>query len=455
MEHDRRIQATFLDANLGISGNSNQALSMAHGEFVVLLDHDDLLAPNLLYEVVRLLNQDHTADIIYYDEDKVSEDGTNRRDPWFKPGRWSPDLLLSTNYLMHSVIRRTLLLEANGFDSQMDGAQDWDLSLRLTSKPRQIRHIPRVLYHWRQMPGSAARDANAKPWALPAQERCVAAQLERMEVPGARVVFPSLGRVRVLWPSTGMKVSIIIPTKDKVELLRDCLSSILAQTSYPDYEIILVDTGSTADETRSYYAELAAEPRVRIVEYSGAFNYSLANNLGVQHASGELLLFLNNDTAALDPDWLDELAGWAARPEVGVVGCKLLRPDGTIQHAGIIMGLAGHGSHIFEGEREDHYGLFGSSEWYRDYLAVTGACMAMRREVFEELGGFDPAYQIGYGDIDICLRAGAASYRVVYTPFARVLHHEGATRGFNRAAERCAAGLDAHAADHPGGRSVL
>jgi O-antigen biosynthesis protein len=429
-QQDRRIQVQFLDGNQGISGNSNQALRMATGEFVVLLDHDDLLAPNLLYEIVKLLNQERDADIIYYDEDKISEDGAARNAPWFKPGRWSPDLLLSTNYLMHAAIRRALLLDVGGFDPQMDGAQDWDLALRLTEKTHKLGHIPRVLYHWRQVPGSAAHDANAKPWAYAAQERCIEAHLQRLGVTGARVVFPSLGRVRIRWPNSGAKVSIIIPTRDKVELLRACVTSILAQTSYPNYEIVLVDTGSAQPATHQYYDELASESRVRIIAQAGPFNYSLVNNLGARDAGGDVLLFLNNDTEALEADWLEELVGWAERPEVGIVGCKLIRPDRTIQHAGIVMGLAGHGSHIFDGDRENDYGPFGSPEWYRDYLAVTGACMAMRREVFERLGGFDGAYQVGYGDIDICLRAVEAGYRVVYTPFARVLHHEGGTRGF-------------------------
>jgi glycosyltransferase involved in cell wall biosynthesis len=313
----------------------------------------------------------------------------------------------------------------------MDGAQDWDLALRLTEKTDKLGHIPRVLYHWRQVPGSAARDASAKPWAYAAQERCIEAHLRRLGVSGARVVFPSLGRVRVRWPSSGAKVSIVIPTKDKVELLRACVASILARTTYANYEIVLVDTGSTQQATHQYYDELNAEPRVRIITQAGPFNYSLVNNLGAREASGDVLLFLNNDTEALEPDWLEELVGWAERPEVGIVGCKLIRPNGSIQHAGIVMGLAGHGSHIFDGDRENDYGPFGSPEWYRDYLAVTGACMAVRREMFEQLGGFDTAYQVGYGDIDICLRAVEAGYRVVYTPFARVLHHEGGTRGFD------------------------
>lgn len=429
---DQRIVVRYLGRNYGISGNSNEALAIATGEFVVLLDHDDLLAPNLLYEAAVLLRRDPALDIIYYDEDKISDDGRVRREPWFKPAAYSPDLLLSVNYLMHGLVRRSLLAEAGGFDPRMDGAQDWDLALRLVERTQRMAHIPRVLYHWRQIEGSAARDASAKPWAFAAQEACVTAHLRRIGLHDPQVSFPSLGRVRVHWPTSGALVSIIIPTRDRLDLLRPCLESIFARTDYPTYEIVLVDTGSTDPATQAYYRQLGADERVRIVRFEGPFNWSAANNFGVQHASGTLLLFLNNDTEALEANWLGELAGWAERPEVGVVGAKLIRPDGTIQHAGVVMGVAGHGSHPFDGDTEGVYGPFGSPEWYRDYLAVTGACMIMRRSVFEQLGGFDEIYQVAYSDLEFCLRAGAAGYRVVYTPFARVLHHEGGSRGFDQ-----------------------
>jgi GT2 family glycosyltransferase/glycosyltransferase involved in cell wall biosynthesis len=430
-KQDSRIHVLFLESNLGIAGNSNQALKKIQGEFVALLDHDDLLAPNMLYEVVRLLNEQPDVDIVYYDEDKIAADGRTRNSPWFKPAAWSPDLLLSTNYLMHGVMRRTLIDDVGSFNSVMDGAQDWDLTLRCASRTKNIQHIPKVLYHWRQVEGSAARDANAKPWAFEAQARCIAAHLKRLGVQEPRVIFPSLGRVRVIWPVSYERVSIIIPTRDKPDLLRACLTSIREKTNYPNYEIILVDTGSTQAETHTYYQELEAEKRIRIIDCPGAFNFSASNNLGARYASGSLLLFLNNDTEVLEADWLDELVGWAERPAVGVVGCKLIRPDKTIQHAGLIMGVEGHGSHIFDGLQEDHYGPFGSSEWYRNYQAVTGACMMMRRDVFEAVGGFDDVYQVGFSDIAICLSARQHGYRVVYTPFARLLHHEGGTRGFD------------------------
>lgn len=428
---DQRVKLKRLDKNLGISGNQNEALAMATGDYVVVLDHDDVLAPDALYSIARLLSQRPSLDVVYYDEDKISEDGRIRRDPWFKPPAWSPDLLLSTNVLMHGAIRRSLLAQMGGYDGRFDGAQDWDAALRLAETTRRIAHIPRVYYHWRQAPGSAARDANAKPWAMAAQKSLIEAHLGRLGCQGASVSFPSLGRVRVHWPASGARVSIIIPTRDKLELLRPCLRSIFQHTTYPSYEIVLVDTGSTRPDTWQYYDEMKRQSvPVQVVPFTGEFNYSTANNLGASRASGELLLFLNNDIEVLDDDWLSELAGWAERPGVGIVGCKLIRPDGTIQHAGLVMGLAGHGSHVFDGSWEGAHGPFGSSEWYRDYQAVTGACLMTRRAVFEALGGFDEAYQIGYGDIELGLRAGSQGYRVVYTPFARLRHHEGGSRGF-------------------------
>ncbi|MDM8527949.1 glycosyltransferase [Anaerolineales bacterium HSG24] len=424
---DQRIVVKHLSENLGISSSSNQALETATGEFVVIVDSNDVLAPNMLYELVSQLDQDSKADIIYFDEDRVSEDGTLRLEPLFKP-RHSPHVLLSTNYLTHAVFRRQLLLDIGGFDSERDGAQDWDLAFRCIEKTDNVVHIPKVLYHWRKMPSSAEVTD-----VVSAQLQTIKAHITRMGLEDVQVSRPNLDMTRVIWPNSGAKVSIIIPTKNRIDLLIDCLSSIFETTTYQNYEIILVDNGSTDSATRYYYKILANDERVKIINYPGQFNYSVANNLGVKHAEGELLLFLNNDTQVLDAAWLQDLVGWVERPGVGIVGTKLIRPDGTIQHAGIIMGLTGHGSHIFDGSfnMKNQSTLFGTPEWYREYMAVTGACMMMRREVFEQVGGFDETYQIGYSDIEICLSATKAGYKVIYTPFAQLLHHEGASRGLD------------------------
>jgi O-antigen biosynthesis protein len=428
---ESRIKIVDLEQNLGISGNTNSALRIAQGDYIVLLDHDDLLAPDLLYELVLNLNEDPDADVVYYDEDTISADKLLRQFPWFKPSAPSPDLMLSTNYLMHSVIRRSLVNELAGFDSQMDGAQDWDLALKLIERQAKLVHIPRMFYHWRAVPGSVASDANAKPWAYTAQKRCLEAHLARLGVPDAQVEFPSSGTVHIRWPITAGKVSIIIPTRDKVDYLAACITSILEKTSYPDYEILVVDNNSTDTETLSYLDQIRSHDLIRVLPYPHPYNFHRINNFAARQANGSILVFLNNDTEVLEPDWLGELAGWVARPEIGIAGAKLLHPDGTFQHAGMVMGMLGHGSHVFDGAPENTYGPFGSSEWYRDYQAVTGACLAIRKQVFTELGGFDETYRVGYGDIDLCLRCNQAGYRVIYTPFARLMHHEGGTRGFS------------------------
>jgi GT2 family glycosyltransferase/cyclopropane fatty-acyl-phospholipid synthase-like methyltransferase len=440
-QSDPRFRVSYLEANLGISGNSNQSLAMAQGEYIALLDHDDLLTPDMLYQVIRVLNEKPETDFIYFDEDKVSGDDDTRRDPFLKPD-WSPEMLLSANYLTHPVIRRSLVDDAGGFDPQMDGTQDWDLAFRCTEKTDKIHHIPRILYHWRQISGSTAAQFDAKSYVFDRQIKCVQNHLGRIGLPQAQATFTSPGFLRVVWPPSGKRVSIIIPTKDKVDFLEKCVDSILKFTAYIDIEVLVIDNNSSDPETFAYYFTLSKDDRVRIIDYPEEFNYSAANNFGAKHATGDFLLFLNNDIEALDPGWLDELVRWVEQPEIGAVGAKLLYPDGKIQHAGVVLGMEGHASHVFWGAVERQSGPFGSVDWYRNYMAVTGACMMIRREVFEEIGGFDEEYVLAFSDVEICIRMIKGGYRVLYTPYARLRHHEGISRGDHIPAKDIHVGAD-------------
>ena len=409
------------------------AHDMAHGEYLLLLHSGDRLSPASLYAAVEQLNRDPHTDIIYFDQDRITPTG-RRHSPWFKPTAPSPDLLLSANYLGSPLIRRSFLPTVDTSGLAGDDARAWDLALRLVEKTTQLRHIPAVLLHHPAdlPPAVIASAAKQSPGAAALPAHFIHAHLTRLGYPPANVDISEQQQVHVHWPVAGIKVSIIIPTRDNLPFLQACLESIFSQTSRPDYEIILVDTGSREPATQAYYQDLAARPNLRLISDTRPFNFHRVCNLGAAHATGDILVFLNNDTQALDPTWLEELVGWAERPEVGIVGAQLIRPDGTLQHAGLVIGLGGHGSHVFDGGPEHQQGPFGSSDWYRNYQAVTGACLAVRRQVFEELGGFDEAYQVGYGDIDLCLRAVDAGYRVIYNPFARLLHHEGATRGLTQ-----------------------
>ncbi len=424
---DRRIRVKYLNENLGISGNTNAALKLATGDFILFMDHDDLLAPEALFEIASYLQQNQ-ADLIYFDEDKVDETGKKRRDPLFKPD-WSPEMLLSANTLTHPVIRRSLLDKVGVFNSEFDGTQDWDLVLRISEVTDKIAHIPQILYHWRQIAGSTAGEFNAKAYVFERQTRAVREHLERAGIERPQAIFLRPGVLRVTWPLPEITISIIIPTKDNPTILRKCLSSLLEKTRYPAYEVLLVDNGSRDPATLDYYRELETDKRVRIILYERPFNYSTANNLGASHATGAYLLFLNNDIEVLDPDWLEELVRWAVYPGVGAVGPKLIYPDGSIQHAGVVVGLCGHADHIFAHAPDGYGGIFGSVDWYRNYLALTGACLMLSHHLFDEVGGFDEGYSLVYNDIDLCLRLIQAGYRNVYTPFARLIHHEGGTRG--------------------------
>jgi GT2 family glycosyltransferase len=393
--------------------DSNQEFT---GDWLGFLNAGDTLALNSLASMVSEISLHPNVKIIYTDMDKLSPDGSTRHSPSFWPD-WSPELLLSVNYLGHALFHRYTFSQAAALSESFE-----DTLLRCTETVTQISHIPRVLFHVREAQSPAWFRREFHPTSL-------AAHLERS---GCRAVSvhtqPITNLPQFSWSFGHPLVSMIILTRDQVVLLERCIESILTQTSYTPFEIILVENNSQEKETFSYYERLKSNPRVKVLTHDQPFNYSAFNNWGVIQAQGDLLLFLNNDIESIESGWLEEMACWASNPEVGAVGAKLLYPNHTIQHAGLVVGLEGHANHIFADCQEIYSGLFGSAVWYRDYSAVTGACMMMRRNVFEQIGGFNEEYHLAFNDIEICLRTIQAGYRVVYTPFSRLVHHEGATR---------------------------
>jgi GT2 family glycosyltransferase len=427
--HDPRIRARFLGKNLGIAGNSNAALDLATGDYVALLDHDDELAPFALFEIVKAVNLHPDADLLYSDEDKISADGRDRSDPHFKPA-WSPDLLRSYNYICHlTTIRRDLLERLGGFRPGFDGSQDYDLVLRVTEAARAVVHIPKILYHWRTFEGSTAADGSAKMYAYESAKKALGEHLARCGAAGQVKDGPFLGTYQVIYrPDRQPLVSVIIPNRDQQDDLYRCLGSI-DRAQYPNYEILIVENGSTDPRTHAYYREISARPNVRILAWDGLFNYAAVNNFAVRHARGELLLLLNNDLEAIHSDWLDRLVEHALRPEVGAVGAKLYYPDDTIQHGGVILGQGGVAGHAHWHLPRSHPGYFARLSVTHNLQAVTAACVMLRKEVFEEVGGLDERFILAFNDIDLCMRVREKGYLVVWTPYAELYHFESKTRG--------------------------
>jgi len=428
---DRRIKVKYLDENLGISGASNEALAMAGGEFVGFLDHDDELTRDAFFEVVKLLNQNPNLDLIYSDEDKKDLNG-RRVEPFFKPD-WSPDLLLSMNYVSHfSVVRKSLVDKVGGLRRGFEGSQDYDLILRVTELTNKIGHIPKPLYSWRKVPSSAAVSIEAKPYARESAKEALRQTLSRRGFNGEVLDgFGGYYRVRYAIREAPL-VSIIIPTKDRVDLLKRCIRSIESKTSYKNYEIIIIDNNSTDSATLAYLESL----RYRVVKFDETFNFSKIDNLGAKYAKGEHLLFLNNDIEVADEHWLNAMIEHSQRPEVGVVGALLLYPRNRaphkrrrIQHAGVILGVGGVANHAFRHLPAECPNYFGLHRVVRNCSAVTAACAMIRRNVFEEVNGFDENLRVAFGDVDLCLRVREKGYLVVYTPYAMLYHHERATRG--------------------------
>ena len=434
---DRRVRFKNLTKNLGIAENTNAALAMAEGEFVGLLDHDDLLAPNALYEVVCALEKNPEADAVYTDEDKVTMNLEEHFQPHLKPD-FNLDLLRSNNYICHFFLARKSVIEtAGGFRREFDGAQDHDFIFRCVENSRKVVHVPEILYHWRTHKASTADNPASKMYAYDAGKRAIEAHLKRTGTDGIVSHTPDLGFFRVKYPVQGEPmVSIIIPNKDQKESLEACLNSVREKTKYTNYEIIIIENNSTSEEIFRYYRELSADPRIRLLRWKKEFNYSAINNYGVRHAKGEYLLFLNNDVTVITEDWMEEMLGVCQRPEVGAVGVKLIYPDNTIQHAGCVVGMGGIAGHMFTDMPANRTGYLRKASILQDMSAVTAACMMMKKSVFDKVGGFTEELAVAFNDVDLCLKTGRAGYLVVYDPYAQLWHMESKSRGAEDSKEK-------------------
>jgi glycosyltransferase involved in cell wall biosynthesis len=430
---DKRI-VYVRNPGLHISANTNKSLELAKGEYVGLLDHDDMLSEHALYEVVHVINDNREADVVYSDEDKLSDDGKERLLPFFKPD-WSPDLLLGVNYITHFlVVRKSLIKKVNGLRSDYNGAQDYDLLLRLSEHTDRIIHIPKILYHWRMADGSTARLPGEKDYADSAGQRALQDAVKRRKIKADVVEIkdrPTNYRLKYHLPAKQPKVSIIIPFKDKPELLRKCVESILTKTTYKDYEIILLSNNSSEDETSKLVSQLKKNKKVAAYEWNHPFNYSKINNFGVSKATGEYIVLLNNDTELITNQWLEELVGIASQPGVGAVGPMLLYPDkkNGIQHAGIILGMGTMAGHVFRHHQPGDWTDFGLPVWPRNYLAVTAACFIVAKRLYNKVGGLDEVFTIAGNDVAFCLRLHEFGYKNIYWPFVSLYHYESISVG--------------------------
>ncbi len=432
---DKKIKYNFLGKNYGISGNTNSAMIMASGEYIGFLDHDDLLAQNALYEVVKELNQDREIELIYTDEDKIDQNG-ERFEPHFKPD-YSPETLECNNYITHFVvIKKELQKKIGVLDTRFNGAQDFDFVLRAAENTDKIKHISKILYHWRVHRDSTANVADTKPYAYESGLRAVETHLMRtgkkaivefgQDIPGIyKIKYEVIGNP---------KVSILIPNKDNCRLLKNCIDSIFKVTGYLNYEIVIIENSSEKKETFDYYNSLSENPKVKILKYEDEnkeFNYSKLINYGVKNVDGEYVLQLNNDTKIIQKDWLELLIGYAQNKEIGAVGGRLYYADKSIQHAGIIVGLSGIAGNMLVNLPYGKHAYFGQESATRNVSAVTGACLFARREVYEKVGYMDEEnFKVAFNDVDFCLKLIKDGYRIVYNPYVELFHYESKSRGY-------------------------
>lgn len=432
LNKEPRIKVKFLTGNKGTGDSLNEALSLASGDFIAFLGQSDVLLPFALFEIAVAVNTARDADFLYSDEDKISEEGTRRCEPHFKPD-WSPDTLRSGNYIKHlAVIRSDLLGKTGQFRPGYDGSLDYDLILRTTEQAKKIVHIPKILYHWRICENTTTDNAPAHLCAYEVEKKALGDHLSRIGLQGIveRGTLPDTYRINYVIPGKPM-VSIIIPNKDNAAILKKCVNSILDKSSYTRYEIIIIENNSEQEKTFKLYDELKTRANIKTVAWKNPFNYAAANNYAVGYTKGEILLFLNNDTEVINTDWLECMLGLTIRKDVGAVGAKLYYPDNTIQHAGVIVGINGIAGHSHKYFTRISVGYAGRLHIVQNVSAVTGACLMMRREVFEEVKGFDEDFILGLNDVDLCLKIRELGYLVVWTPYSELYHYEYKTRGYN------------------------
>ena len=440
---DERIRYRKLEKNEGIAGNTNQCLTMATGEYIGLFDHDDMLHPCVLFEYVKAINEKN-ADYVYCDEATFKNGDINQMITMhFKPD-YAIDNLRANNYICHfSVFSRKLLDGTELFRTKFDGSQDHDMILRLTDKAEHVVHVPKLLYYWRLHAGSVASGIEAKPYAIESARGAVADHLrkhgfEHFTITSTRA-FETI--FKITYEIIGdPKISIIIPNKDHVEDLRRCVTSIIEKSTYDNYEIVIVENNSETKEIFSYYEELKNNPSIKIVTFKGAFYYSAVNNFGVGAATGDYVLLLNNDTQVITVNWLEELLMYAQREDVGAVGGKLYYADKTIQHAGVVIGLGAHrtAGHTHYRQKRENLGYMGRLCYAQDVSAVTGACLMVKKKLYEEAGGLDEGFAVSLNDVDFCLKLRQLGYLNVFTPFAELYHYESVSRGLDTDGEKAA-----------------
>lgn len=434
---DARIKYKLLDTNEGIAGNTNEAIAMSSGDFIVLADHDDLLAKNALYECVKAINDNKMVDVIYTDEDKVDMTGQQYFQPHFKSDM-NIDLLCSMNYICHMfVFHRDILDKVGSFRGEYDGAQDHDFILRCVEQASCVYHIPKILYHWRCHQESTAQNPESKLYAFENGCKAIEAHYKRIGVPATveQGEYYGLYRTNYHWKEQPL-ISIMIPNKDHVEDLKKCMESIDYKSTYRNYEYIIIENNSEEQKTFAYYDEIAARDNVQVVTYQGDFNFSKINNYGFQFAKGEYVLLLNNDTEIINEDCLWQMLGYCMREDVGIVGARLFFEDHTIQHAGVVIGFGGMAGHTFVGEPGESNGYFSRIICAQDYSAITAACMMVKHDIYEQVGGLTESYKVAFNDIDFCLKVRATGKLVVYNPYAMLTHFESKSRGLEDSQEK-------------------